>query len=128
LVGFAQETFEGALDGTILHKLSLFKVVQKEELCAHVCIGVIGNDGLVSRVLRCTVGEMEIVRITHGDLRVPKLRRLIVYVGRAGVEFLLQQVDVRIARWAVSWDSRELGQNERNGLFRFALFMIIINK
>jgi hypothetical protein len=32
------------------------------------------------------------------------------------VEFLLQQVDVRIARWTVGWERRELGQGERNGL------------
>jgi hypothetical protein len=60
------------------------------------------NDGLVSRALRnverCAVGEMEIVRITHGDERAPELQLFVVDGGCARVEFLLQQVNVCIAR------------------------------
>jgi hypothetical protein len=68
-----------AINNEELDELSLFEVVQVDELCAQVCVGVVGNDGLVSRVLgdgeRYTVGEMEIALVTNGDVRVPKLRR-----------------------------------------------------
>jgi hypothetical protein len=65
-------------------------------------IGIVGRVRSVSGAHRGNernmVRELEVIRITYGDVRVPEFRFVVVDGSCAGVKFLLQQVDVRIAR------------------------------
>jgi hypothetical protein len=60
---------------------------------------------------RFTIGEMEIASSMERYEYPNSVSSLLM-----ADEFPLQQVDVHIARWGVSWDRHELGQNVRNGL------------